>query len=97
MQDDDYKATREARKAFEKAIKKLEKNQVPVPKVAVVSFAAPRVGDTNYAKALGHRTLMDPRSVLEPYGSGFWSNVAVTIRDRLWQVKALTLAITTCS
>lgn len=36
------------------------------PVVAVVSFAAPRVGDLDYVAAMGPRTVMCPMAVLEP-------------------------------
>jgi hypothetical protein len=35
---------------------------------------------------MGHRTLMSPWSVLEPYSPGFWNKLSVGIRDRLFQV-----------
>lgn len=58
-----------------------------MPKVAVVSFGAPRVGNINFAKALGHRTVMDPTSMREPWRAGFWSWKSVLFWDRVIQVR----------
>jgi len=82
-----YCSTREERKKFVEAMQDLSKLQQEVPQVAVVSFAAPRVGDLNYAKALGHRTVMCPLAVMEPCKPGFWSNIPVLLRD--WRVQVV--------
>lgn len=90
-QEELYSSTRAARTAFLDAIRRLGKGSAPslqqVPKVAVVSFAAPRVGDINYTKVLGHRSVMSPLSVLEPGQPGTLGNVPVAIRDWLVQVR----------
>jgi len=86
-----YCKTHEQRKGFHNAIQQLVKEGQEVPKVAVVSWAAPRVGDQHYAKALGHRTVMNPMGVLErwepawPWEEGFWGNVPVFFRDWVTQ------------
>lgn len=78
--------THKERGSFKQQIQQLIKEGRQVPKVAVVSFAAPRVGDINFAKALGHRTVMSPMSVLEPC-KGFCSWFSVLYRDRMTQVR----------
>jgi hypothetical protein len=86
-----YREVRHQRAAFVAAIKAIRPKEEPVPAVAVVSFAAPRVGDKTYSTALGNRSIMCPMGVLEPlwapsYRPGFWNKLTGVGRDWVVQV-----------
>lgn len=89
-----YREVRDQRAAFVAAIKAIRPDEEPVPAVAVVSFAGPRVGDNNYSKVLGNRSIMCPMGVLEPLGSpsyrtGVWNNIQGFVRDWFMQVRQI--------
>lgn len=89
-----YEGTKQQRGRFKGFIGELPPKE-DMPVVAVVTFAAPRVGDASYADRLGERTVMNPWDVREPFNTargfwGFWRTlpmiVAVLIRDHIPQV-----------
>ena len=88
-QTDQYGGTREQRTFFQERINALPKEKVP--SVAVVSFAAPRVGNLRYAEAMGERTITNPWDVREPFILG------ALLRDHLPQVSRRTRPQRACS
>lgn len=102
VQTDMYREVRHQRAAFVAAVKAIRPEEEPVPAVAVVSFAAPRVGDSNYSMALGNRSTMCPMGVLEPlwvpsYRPGLWNKLAGVGRDwvlQVWQEQYSTVSTT---
>lgn len=64
-----YKGAHDERLAFQHLLH--EHKQQPV--VAVVTFAAPRVGNMDYIKALGPRTVMNPLSVSREFAPRDWA------------------------
>jgi hypothetical protein len=98
-----YKEVRHQREAFVAAINAIRPKDEPVPAVAIVSFAAPRVGDKNYSMALGGRSIMCPMGVLEPlwapsYRPPLWKRLSLTgvWRDWVQQVRAATACNLRC-